>query len=671
MKKIFFLVTVVLLISTASYGQQQQAERIIRFHSDIKIETDGRVEVAEHIRVYAGREEIKRGIVREIPIYRVNNRGKRVRIDFNILSVLCNGAEAKYYTERNSGNLEVYIGDEDVLLNVGEYDYTIRYESYGHIGFFDDYDELYWNVTGTEWIFPIEQASAAITLPGNANAIQTDFYTGVKGAKGKDCRVEDRGNIQIFTTTRRLAPHENLSVAVGFPRDIIARPPPPTKAEVFWYEHTYGICGWAGAAIFLFYFFITMLTAGKPHIKPVAIPTFKPPRNLSPASIRYLTKNKFDNKAFTVTLVEMAVKGAMNIRCDAKKKYSLVNKMNTDALRPEELQMHTTVFGDGESNNSKVLEQLMKQVESNPALKESLNLDELQENIPKVETEVKVNNTNFAKFSQARIDLKESMKEQWNLKDFLHENKVQIILGGLILNAIFMLYIILTGWLEEVSWALVAASPFVALEIIYFFKTAYRFEKLGCSLYSFGLFALLLFISFVLGTKNGDVPIHWPSAVFFTALSLAYSFYAKRLRMFTAEGAALSAEIDGFKMYMKTAEEHRLNLLTPPERTPQLFEKLLPYSIALDAANEWCKKFGDVLKRFNYQPEWYNGTEDISITDFADTFSDMTTSLDRSVDSATKDPSKSDSSGSSDWDSGSSGGGSSGGGGGGGGGRGW
>jgi len=57
-----------------------------------------------------------------------------------------------------------------------------------------------------------------------------------------------------------------------------------------------------------------------------------------------------------------------------------------------------------------------------------------------------------------------------------------------------------------------------------------------------------------------------------------------------ADDAQLSAEIDGFKMYIKTAEKHRLNMLTSPERTPELFEKPLPYFIALDVVNDWCKK---------------------------------------------------------------------------------
>ena len=74
----------------------------------------------------------------------------------------------------------------------------------------------------------------------------------------------------------------------------------------------------------------------------------------------------------------MAVKGAINIRCEKKKKYWLVNKMNTERLRPEEQQMHATLFAGTETKSTAVLEQLMKSAESNPALKESLSLEEMQ-----------------------------------------------------------------------------------------------------------------------------------------------------------------------------------------------------------------------------------------------------------------------------------------------------
>jgi len=557
-------------------------------------------------------------------------------MNYNVLAVKCNGSNTKYHTENEEGKLAIYIGDKDVLLNPGEYDYTIVYESYGQVGFFDDQDELYWNVTGNEWIFPIEEASAAITLPGNAKAGNTACYTGVSGSTQMDCSVDDRGNTQVFTANNRLAVREGLTVAVAFPRDIISRPPPPGKAEIFWDDNSRMVCGWLGLVTGLGYFLLSLLKVGKRPEKPVAIPTFKPPRDLSPASVQYLSAREYGNKVFAATLVEMAVKGAINIKCEKKgrfslKEYSLVNKANTEQLRSEEQKVHKAIFANSEA-----------------------------------EATIEVDNKNHVKFYEADTGLKSSMQKQWNLDDFFRENKPQVIVGGLILSAIFALYIFLTGMTEEVAWAFAVASPFIALAFLFFFAGGFGL-KAGCATFGIGAMVVFLLVGTVLATiveDDSEIVVHWLSVGFFALMSLAYALYARRLRFFTEDGAKLAAELDGFKMYIKTAEEHRLNMFTPPERTPELFEKLLPYAIALNVSNEWCKKFGDVLKQFNYSPEWYKG-EDIAVVGFASTFASLGSSFSSSV-STVSTPA-----GSSDWSSGSGGGGYSGGGGGGGGGRGW
>ena len=118
-------------------------------------------------------------------------------------------------------------------------------------------------------------------------------------------------------------------------------------------------------------------------------------------------------------------------------------------------------------------------------------------------------------------------------------------------------------------------------------------------------------------------------------------------------------------MYLTTAEEDRLNVLNPPEKTPELFERYLPYALALDCENEWNTKFAAVLAAAAAAgataPLWYSGNHwDSGRTGgFTDS---LGSSMSSSISSASTAPGSS---------SGSSGGGSSGGGGGGGGGSGW
>jgi uncharacterized membrane protein len=133
----------------------------------------------------------------------------------------------------------------------------------------------------------------------------------------------------------------------------------------------------------------------------------------------------------------------------------------------------------------------------------------------------------------------------------------------------------------------------------------------------------------------------------------------------TLSGRRLMDEIEGFRLYLSVAEQERLNILNPPEKTPELFEKYLPYALALDVEHEWSEQFASVLAAVasdgGYRPSWYTGrswrTRDMS--GFA---SSLGKSFTGAISSASTAPGSS---------SGSGGGGSSGGGGGGGGGGGW
>ncbi len=131
------------------------------------------------------------------------------------------------------------------------------------------------------------------------------------------------------------------------------------------------------------------------------------------------------------------------------------------------------------------------------------------------------------------------------------------------------------------------------------------------------------------------------------------------------QGRAILDQIEGFRMYMTTAEEERLKVLHPPEKTPELFERYLPYAMALDCENEWNAKFAAVLAAaaaagaaVGASPSWYHGSN-WSSGGFS---RDLSSGLASSISSASVAPGSS---------SGSSGGGFSGGGGGGGGGSGW
>jgi uncharacterized membrane protein len=132
----------------------------------------------------------------------------------------------------------------------------------------------------------------------------------------------------------------------------------------------------------------------------------------------------------------------------------------------------------------------------------------------------------------------------------------------------------------------------------------------------------------------------------------------------TLLGRKLLDQIDGFRMFLSIAEKDRLNLLNPPERTPELFEKYLPYALALDVEQHWSEQFTDILKKAGedkdgYSPSWFSGDDFHSLSTGAFAAS-LGSAMASTISSSSSAPGSSSGSG-----------GSSGGGGGGGGGGGW
>lgn len=80
----------------------------------------------------------------------------------------------------------------------------------------------------------------------------------------------------------------------------------------------------------------------------------------------------------------------------------------------------------------------------------------------------------------------------------------------------------------------------------------------------------------------------------------------------TRLGRKVMDKIEGFKMYLVTAEKDRLNSIKEPEKTPESFEKFQPYTIAFEVENELRKMFESVLEKAEsvgevYSPGWYKG----------------------------------------------------------------
>ncbi len=210
-------------------------------------------------------------------------------------------------------------------------------------------------------------------------------------------------------------------------------------------------------------------------------------------------------------------------------------------------------------------------------------------------------------------------------------------------------------------------SPLIAKDYIVNNDSRYRIDKGKSFLETVGI-PLFLAVNpgaffWILGA--GFLGGVWPGVIFSGTcilIALVNLFLKPNHVYLTDKGLEAERRLLGLKLYMKVAEKDRIIFANAPAKTPELFEKLLPYAMVFGLEKKWMKEFEGL---YGGTSSWYRGgTDSFSSIAFLGAVSSMNSSIQSSlISSAVQASSR------SSWSSSS--GGSSGGGGGGGGGGSW
>jgi uncharacterized membrane protein YgcG len=630
-----------LLIAGAGSGRALAVERILRFASDVVVQRNGDLEVTETIRVQAEQNAIRHGILRDFPTIYTRPDGGRVVVGFAVVSVTLDGADVRWATEPMSNGVRVRIGSADTTLSVGAHEFVIRYTTTRQIGFFGDYDELYWNATGTGWTFAIDVAEARIALPDAVPFRQAAFYTGAQGASGKDAAiVTQQPGLIVFRTTRALPPRNGLTVAAAWQKGLVTAPSAAEQAG-WWLQDNLpaAIAGLGLVGIVGFYAFAWWRFGRDPPAGTI-IPLFGPPDGMSAAAVRYVERMAYDARCFTAAIIDLGVNG--HLRLTGRGSETVLWRLDGGKpIGPAESAAKSKLFA------------------ANPTLK--------------------LVQSNYQTLGSAQSALRTSLRRSYDGTLFT-DNYLWSGLGLFLTIALLVVVVGLIGTTYDSDRAtalivglLLPLAPIAAGA--YMISFGRRRDSWGGPMIAAG--AVLVAISVAIGLAVTAAGAHGPLdvlpgiAAYVLAPLALLGFHW--LQAPTPAGRAIMDRIEGFRQYLGVAEEDRLNALNPPDKTPELFERFLPYAIALDVENRWATRFAAVLAAAGAgaaagaaTSSWYQGSQ--WADDPVGLTRELGGALSQTIASASSAPGSS-SGGSSDG--GSSGGGSSGGGGGGGGGSGW
>ncbi|MDR1195852.1 MAG: DUF2207 domain-containing protein [Endomicrobium sp.] len=543
MKKFFFLLFSILLLCACT-DTLRADEKIRDFACVMTVNNDGSITVEETIAVNAENIKIRRGIYKDIPDSASN--------PVKFISLYMDGQPHPSFMERRGKNLRINFGDDN-YISKGVHVYKLTYSVDKIAQDFEDYDEIYWNVTGNYWDFTIVHASFRIILPEGADIKDelVSLYTGTRGSKDSNA-VKNGKN--YFETTKPLYAGEGFTIAVPFTKGIVqsykqekALPAAAANTGLLMSVAVFLLI------IFIVYFIASWTAVGRDP-KDVIVTEFAPPKNISPAFIRCLWIRKTDKKMFATALVSIAMKGKIEI-CEEKKSFqkTAVLKLkdkNTDGLSEEEVYIIRELFAKGD--------------------------------------EFTITNSNWSTLSSCMSHIEKKFNDE---KKKYIESNVKYRIPAVIILILFQLLFISLG-------AQAAAFIFVNLHYCIFMLVFVGLPK-NKIFKAIAFIVLNLFYTvFFLGILRG-ADIHAAAAVIQGCFLLSFwalLVYINIIDNLTAEGRELFKHIKGFYRYMTIAEEHRVAMSVPID-DERIFADYLPYAFAFDMENKWMKRFEKILSQ--------------------------------------------------------------------------
>lgn len=226
--RILLFISVLLLLVSAAvpafaddfanpYGGKKHPYKDYYFESydvSINVLENNTLEITENISAYFNVEQ--HGIFRKIPTVNYVERadGSTGVTEAKIKNV---SVSDNYDTYTEGNYYVVQIGDEDRTV-LGPHDYSISYSYVMGRDIGEGFDELYFNIIGSEWDTYIDKVTFHVSMPKEFDAKKLGLSTGAYGTAGTDTiQYEVVGNEISGKVTKELEPYEALTLRFELP----------------------------------------------------------------------------------------------------------------------------------------------------------------------------------------------------------------------------------------------------------------------------------------------------------------------------------------------------------------------------------------------------------------------------------------------------------------------
>ena len=141
--------------------------------------------------------------------------------------------------------------------------------------------------------------------------------------------LDDEGNVH-FEANKPLPASHGMTIVVGWPKGFVDEPTWGDRAGWILKDNRNFLAAVAGFLLLLAYYIPIWLKHGKDPDEGVVVTRYEPPKGFSPASLRYIRQMYYDKKVMTAAIVNLAVKGYLEIEKQGKT-HSLAKTRYRDA----------------------------------------------------------------------------------------------------------------------------------------------------------------------------------------------------------------------------------------------------------------------------------------------------------------------------------------------------
>ncbi|HWR59019.1 MAG TPA: DUF2207 domain-containing protein, partial [Thermodesulfovibrionales bacterium] len=558
----------------------------------MSVQNDGTLRIKETIRILSAGGTVERrksyslsGIYRAIG-GRIQGKHAYYRLmGFEMKGATLDGKDIPWWFETHGkwSMKYIFLGPDRFYLSPGLHEFTLEYSMDRHVTFLPDHDEIFWWVFGEGthgWAESIGTVAVTVVLPygspGIIAALDDHSWnrgTGkIPGLLSAAAESQSANVLHYGMVLSKKRPY--LSVVVSMPKGAVREPDLDRRALFFVRDMMTYLPGLLALTVFFAYYIIVWARVGRDPAGKSIVPRYRPPADCSPAVARRLIIMGYDRTAFAAALLDLAAKGAMKILRKDSGYFIEKTERDNAGISPDEQVLLEGLFGDGKERHSG---------------QEKKELDAL--NIHSAYRK-------HRRYLRSAID-----------KRFFAGNAIYLVPGillSLVVAAINYEIVDVRGsYVKELAglglWTI--SAGFIARFLSR--KKVLELRKPSKFVYLMLLFPSVLYSSAVALSHATEV-FNIMQFMFLVPLFImvtAHALFYFLLRAPTLAGRKAIDEIEGFRTYLSAAEGDRLDRMTPPEKTPALFEAYLPYALALGVENRWSEQFsGEIVETYTLPP---------------------------------------------------------------------